>query len=261
MPVDRARRDDVAGALASFLRGETGRDEFRAALRGSVRPHGRRERGPDKDTCLETLADLWFCGKGGHGPIPEECWRDLCRYLAFLKSDLEERPWQGSIPSADEDRPRQILLARWHALALLAAAGVAYLTSRWVFFAATPVSFALYMAATPERKPPVDGEQERRRQESWDFFPFADRAEWLAHQHLLDSFRLPAYDPARFDGPRRGRKWPPFLKASARVARGGCIAAAFAYVCAGSVLIWPVWVVLMSLQSPGTGAADKVRPE
>jgi hypothetical protein len=261
MPVDRAKRDAVAEALASFLRGETGRDELGAALRRSVRVeklHG--ERPPDEDASLYSLAVVWFWGER-YGPILEDFWRELCRYLAFLTTDLEQRPWTLLTPSADDFTPREVLLARQHALALLVVAGVAYLTSWWVFFAATPVSFLLYQRAVGDRSPPVSEEQQRRQQERWDFSPFADRAEWLAHQHLLDSFRLPAYDPARFDGPRRGRKWPPFLKASARVARGGCIAAAFAYVCAGSVLIWPVWVVLMSLQSPGPDAAGKVRPE
>jgi hypothetical protein len=36
--------------------------------------------------------DLWLL-EGRYGSISEEMWQGLCRHLAFLKSDLEQRRW------------------------------------------------------------------------------------------------------------------------------------------------------------------------
>jgi hypothetical protein len=248
MSVDRARRDAVADALASFLRGETRRDELVAVLRRFVRPdEAGGQPQADRDAYLDELLAL-SCLEGKYRPtsLSEEAWEGTCRHLAFLKSDLEERRWHDP-GGDDEDRPRMILLARWHTLGLLVASGVAYLTSWWVFAASTLVSFLLYQAAMRKLDAAADEERRRRQKQRWEFHPFADREEWLAHKHLLDAYHLPAYDPATFHEPPDARKCPSYLAVPARVALYVFVAAMFACMFIGSVFIWPLWLVMMSL--------------
>jgi hypothetical protein len=237
MPVDRVRRDAAADALASFLRGEMGRAALGAELQRLAQSDKSEEKSRlDKDTYLEEMLALWFLDETGYGSMSEEMWVALCRDLAFLKTDLEQRRWHDH---EDEDRPRQILLARWHTLGLLVAFGVAYMTSWWIFAAATPISFLLYQAAM--------WKHERHLQQRLEFYPFADRDEWLAHKHLLDLYCLPAYDPTAFDEPPQVRKWPSFLAIPARIACYLFLAVMFACMYLWSVLFWPLWLVMMSL--------------
>jgi hypothetical protein len=248
MSVDRARRDAVADSLASFLRGEIRRDELEAVLRRFVRPdEAEGQPQVDRDAYLDELLAL-SCLEGKYRPtsLSEEAWEGTCRHLAFLKSDLEERQWHDP-GGDDEDWPRMILLARWHTLGLLVASGVAYLTSWWVFAASTLVSFLLYQAAMRKFDAAADEERRRRQKQRWESHPFADREEWLAHKHLLDAYRLPAYDPATFHEPPDARKCHSYLAVPARVALYVFVAAMFAYMFIVSVFIWPLWLVMMSL--------------
>src|SRR5262245_27611932 len=98
MPVDRVRRDAAANALASLLRGEMGRAALGAELRRLAQSDEPEEKsGPDKDTYLEKMLALWFLDETGYRPISEEMWVPLCRHLAFLKTDLEERRWHDHV--------------------------------------------------------------------------------------------------------------------------------------------------------------------
>jgi hypothetical protein len=247
MPVDRVRRDAAADTLASFLRGEMGRVALGAELRRLAQSDESEEKSrPDKDTYLEEMLASWFLDEKGYRPISEEMWVALCRHVAFLKTDLEERRWHDHVHE-DEDRPRQILLARWHTLGLLVAFSVAYLTSWWLFAAATLISFLLYQAAMWKHDSLADEERRRHLKQRLEFYPFADRDEWLAHKHQLDLYCLPAYDPTAFDEPPQVRKWPSFLAIPARIACYLFLAAMFAYMYLCSVLMWPLWLVMMSL--------------
>lgn len=246
MPVDRAKRDAVADALASFLRSEIHRGELGDVLQYSVQSD-EREGQPksEKDPYLDDLVTLWFIEER-YGPISEKMWKGLCRHLAFLKSDLELRRWPGH-SHEDDDTPRQIVLARWHTLGLLVAFGVAYLTSWWVFAASTLISFLLYQVAMWKHDRLADEEMRRLLKQRMEFYPFADRDEWLTHKHLLDQYHIPAYDPATFYEPSQVSKWPSFLAFPARFACFVFVAAIFAYMYIFSVVMWPLWLVLRSL--------------
>ncbi|HVL14085.1 MAG TPA: hypothetical protein VM529_16060 [Gemmata sp.] len=201
----------------------------------------------DRDGYLDELLAM-SCLEGKYRPISlsEEAWEGTCRHLAFLKSDLEERRWHDP-GGDDEDRPRMILLARWHTLGLLVASGVAYLTSWWVFAASTLVSFLLYQTAMRKLDAAADEERQRRQKQRWEFHPFADREEWLAHKHLLDAYHLPAYDPVTFREPPDARKCPSYLAVPAQVAFYVFVAAMLASMYIWSVFIWPLSLVMMSL--------------
>jgi hypothetical protein len=247
MPVDRVRRDAAAGILASFLRGEIDRDTLGAELRRLAQADESEEKSRSgKDTYLEELLPLWLHVVLTHRPISEEMWVALCRHLAFLKTDYEERRWRDCVHE-DEDRPRQILLARWHALGLLVAFGLAYLTSWWIAVAATLISFLLYQAAMWKHDSLVNEERRRQLKQRWEFYPFADQNEWLAHRHIVDQYHLPAYDMDAFDIPPQTRKWPSILAAPVRWTCYLLVAAMFLYMYLFSVALWPVWLVMMSL--------------
>src|SRR5262249_42351134 len=159
-----------------------------------------------------------------YGQISEEIWQHLCLDLAFLKSDLEKRRLLDD-SDKDEDRPGHILLARCHTLGLLLAFGVAYLTSWWVFAASTLSSFLLYQPRMWRHASLADQELKQRL----EFYPFADRDEWLAHKHLIDLYHLPAYDPATFDEPPQVRKWPLVVAIPARIGCYVVVAGMLAY--------------------------------
>lgn len=247
MPVSRTRRDAAADALASFLRGERDRAALDTTL-NRLAQAGAAQRGEssEKDTYLEELLASWLFFGDRHRPLTEEIWAEMCRHLAFLKTDLEARRWPHH-GYEDEDRPRQILLARWHTLGLLVAFGVAYLTSWWLFAAATVISFALYMRALRTHDAQKDEERGEERKRRLEYHPFADQADWLAHKHVIDEYHLPAYEVGASGEPLPVNKWSAVLAVPVRWAFYLFVAVAFACVYLFSVLFWPLWLVMMSL--------------
>lgn len=252
MPVDRARRDAAAEALASFLQGEADRDALEAVFKRLAQAGtAQGGEGSGGDNYLEELLASWFYFGDRYKPVTEETWMAMCRHLAFLKTDLEERRWHDH-GHEDEDRPRQILLARWHTLGLLVAFGVAYLISWWLFAAATVISFVLYQVSL--RKHDLLKNEERRKElkRRLEYHPFSDQADWLAHKHIVDEYHLPAYEAGAFGEPPSVRKWPAILAVPARWACYFFVAAMFAYMYLFSVALWPVWLMMMSLCSRNT---------
>jgi hypothetical protein len=246
MPVDRARRNAAADALESFLRGQIGRDAFGEMLERLLPAANARENAETvHDSYLDNLIGDRFLFEW-YGPICEETWLGLCRHLAFLNTDLEEKPF-GPHHHEDEDRPRQILLARWHTLGLLVALGVSYLVSWWLFASATLLSFLLYQVSMWKHDSLVAEEGRTELQQRFEYYPFADESEWLAHKHHLDQYLLPAYDATAFRDPRQARKWLGYLLAPVRAGCFLIIVAMFVYVYAFSVVLWPLWLVMMSL--------------
>jgi hypothetical protein len=254
MPVDRARRDAATDALTSFLRGEADRDALEAVFeRLAQAGTAQGGEGSGGDNYLEELLASWFYFGDRYRPVTEETWMAMCRHLAFLKTDLEERRWHDhGHGHEDEDRPRQILLARWHTLGLLVAFDVAYLTAWWLFVAATVISNVVYQVSL--RKHDLLKAEERRKElkRRLEYHPFADQAEWLAHKHIVDEYHLPAYKNGAFGEPPSVRKWPARSAVPARWARYCFVAAMFACICLVSVALWPVWLVMMSLCSRNT---------
>jgi len=192
MPVDRVRRDAAADALASFLRRETGRGELADALHLLLSAQNSEEKSKSvHDAYLEEdFIECWLQWER-HEPITEQKWLALCRTLASLKTDFEEKP----LPRhGGEDGPGQILLARWHTLGLLISLGLSYLISWWVFAAATVLSFLLYQASLYKHDFMADKQREREIKRRMEHYPFEDEAEWLAYKQYLDAFVLPDYE-------------------------------------------------------------------
>src|ERR1022692_4830041 len=92
MPVDRARRDAAADALASFLRGEMDRASLEAVFKRLAQTgNDEGKSSSERDAYLEELLASWFFLGERYRPVTEEMWLAVCRHLAFLKTDLEER--------------------------------------------------------------------------------------------------------------------------------------------------------------------------
>jgi len=240
MPVDRIRRDAAADALASLLRGEMRRDALVAALqqlRQPDEPEGKPK--PERDAYLDAVLNLW---SPDERYISEDMWGIWCRHVAFLKTDLER-----ASSHEREDESWQIPLARWHTLGLLIALGVAYLTRWWIFVAADLLSFLLYMASAQKRGSLANEERSRRL----EYYPFTDKDEWLAHKHLVDEYNLPACHAGAFDDPPSVKTWPPFIASLVRWALYSFVAVFVAamvlYMYAFSIIMWPLWLVMMSL--------------
>jgi hypothetical protein len=245
MPVDRVRRDAAADALASFLRRETGRGELADALHLLLSAQNSEEKSKSvHDAYLEEdFIECWLQWER-HEPITEQKWLALCRTLASLKTDFEEKP----LPRhGGEDGPGQILLARWHTLGLLISLGLSYLISWWVFAAATVLSFLLYQASLYKHDFMADKQREREIKRRMEHYPFEDEAEWLAYKQYLDAFVLPDYDETAFADPTQPRKWPSYLAAPVRVGGYLIIGANVLYMYAFCVVFWPLWLVMMSL--------------
>jgi len=246
MPVDRTRRDEAADALASYLRADIDRAAIDDALRNlaeSTTPENNAE--SQEDAYLAEMLSNWL-DLEMHMPISEQTWEELCREIAFLKSDLEKREFNKH-RREDKDRPREILLARFHLLGLIAVFGVAYLVSWWILAAGLLLSFVLYQVAMSNHWKQDEAEWLNGLKDELKFYPFANQDEWKAHKYLLDQYRLPPYDPAHFNEPPRQRKWPRFLVIPARTAIYLFVGAVVAYMYLFSIVLWPVWLILMSL--------------
>lgn len=212
--MDRVRRDEVAEALAAYLRGEMGHRDLVAVcqrIEKEMRPLS------DRDSYLWMLL-MKVTIEGSLGPsflmveITKIVWEELCRHLAFLKSDLERRAWVVDVEreSHDKSSPRMNRFIRWNSLCVLAGCGMAFLTSWWVIPMVLVISLVLsqhpflnWITLTREEK--------RRLKDRETFDPFFGQEDWLAHQHLLDSFGLPEYDSVPFEMPPNGLKPSRFL--------------------------------------------------
>jgi hypothetical protein len=250
MSADRARRDAAAGALASFLRGQTDRIALAEAFQSLPQPADPEgQPAADRDRYLDDLMILlWSVPGAEYEATSEEEWTALCRHLAFLTSNLEGRSWDDQLRE-DEDRPYQIWLARWHAAGLLVAAGVSYMVNWWLFVVANVASYALYFVALSRHEAPEEEQNRVQRAQRLEFYPFADRDEWLAHQQLLDGYHLPGYDPAVFTAAPRVWTWPALLILPVWVGYSLFVVLAFVCMFAFSTAFWPLYLVLMSLCS------------
>jgi hypothetical protein len=235
MAVDRRGRDELAGHLAAFLRGEIDRDALRARL-------DALSAGPE-DAYLHGLL-TW-----GLRHVPERLsereWGRLRRHLAFLRTDLEERRVDLSFP--DEDRPFQIRLARWHLAGLAAALALWPLAGWWPLATAWVASFALFMLQVHRHDAARDNAWQDEVARRVEFAPFASEEDWLAHAGLLEPFRLPAYEARLHAAPKPRpavlRIGSAVLTAAAAVLIVGVIG--FMYAC--SMPLWPVWLAGMSV--------------
>jgi len=242
MPVDRAKRDAVAEALASYLRGEKSRDQVGMTICHvfpNDNPASKVKSG--NDAYLEEMQRQW--------PPPEsrmlfskELWSRWCRHLAFLNTEFATN--RCPMPAFnDEDLPWEILLARWHMLGLLVAGGVAYFTSWWFFAVVVFLSYVLFMASKAKHDAPAEMKRAKDMKRRLEYYPFADEQDWLAHEHLLASYDLPAYDATLFNESLQ-RKEPSAWKAALMEAAIRVLFLVFQIM---TITIWPLFIVLMAL--------------
>lgn len=211
MAVDRANRDLLAGALTEFLRRDINEREFFDRLRpleAIINPAEAEETSDDRL--------LYFCGTaiygiamGGPPPRDQAARERLCRCLVFLELDREyvapepqATPYLGPSPLDDRRRYRLHLLGFATSLVLVFVEGLWPLLSWWV------LSFVLLFI--------MGNLEENRRWREWsarnppppDFGPFRDEADWRAHEHRLQRFRIPPYDPELDGPPATKTSWP-----------------------------------------------------
>ncbi len=240
MPVDRSNRDDTADALAAYMRGETTRGEFRAKVDAILR---QVKNNPAKDERLRGHL-LWELTPGLGG---RDDWQYLRRKLAFLRSDLEDSKIDSPSPKSkgeDPTWPEQVRLARWHLLSLLPAAGLGYFVGWWFLLVASFISFIVYQR---QLRPHLAAWEEVRNTELRQvlaFAPFANEAEWKAHERLLEQYRLPDEDARLPPQPLSyARK---VLNTFLVILAHGAIGLMFGFMYAWSVVFWPIFLVLMA---------------
>lgn len=238
MSINRFRRDAAADILAAYLRGELDREEARDKLIDLARMQkGIRDHVIDKASWY--LDDVFL-------PVDEAKWRHFRRQMVFLKTDLE---WDA--PQPYELSP-DLESARWewrqavgHLIALLLAAVVAYWLSWWILVAAIPLS-ALIAEAT-RRSHEFAWEERLRLWEESE--PFANGADWLAHQHLADEENLPPYAESPFPPPP-SPPGSPLVAALKRWTVRIATAAFFSVLAVGYALAWPLLLLVNACLRP-----------
>jgi hypothetical protein len=245
MPANRQGRAAAAEALAAFLRGELPAIELRQRVLASV---------PEDDTFeddyLVEFREMFSCGLYFNPEsLPEDSWHWLVRHLAYLNTDLEPTP---TPPSDDDpDMPDQIRLARWHVLALAGVVVLWAVAGWWVLPVGVVGSFLAYQAWMWRTNQARDQEMINRGAERMLCDPFASMPEWYAHRHLAEAYQLPEYDPARNPRPARTTSR---IGMSAMAVGAVTLGLLVVVVCAFSLVLWPLWLVLMAIQPVPTPA-------
>lgn len=238
MPANRESRDAAADALASFMRGELDGDALQMRFEAILSSCQGEATGDDY---LDSLLSRWEPPPWKYWAATEEEWNGLRRQIAFLKSDLPERPI--CFPTPVEDRPYQILLARWHTLGLVVASGFSFHFGWWWFAVASVVSFVLYQIALSRHEGVHEEEQRTEARRLVAFLPFTDEEEWLAHEGLLQNSRLPSFTPH----PRHRTTGETIRDKGILVVCGVVTGCMFGYMYVFSVFMWPLCLLLMSL--------------
>jgi hypothetical protein len=257
MPVDRVSRDAAARALASFLRGETSCTALEASLRRVAAARATAagsESGQDLE--LDSWLQYWLRFER-HGRYTEKQWRALCRNLAFLHTALEQREFQ-ALDNLDKGRPRQVLLARRHTLGLTVALVAGYCVSWWVVAAATLLSFILYQASMRRRVATAAAGEAGQTKPQAEYYPFVDEDEWSSYKHHLDQHQLPKFDPKAFRDPAAPSIWIACLIAPVQAVGLLLLVAMILYMYAFSIVMWPLWLVFMSLSKRDPGPEHRV---
>ena len=241
MPVDRAKRDAMAEALASYLRGEMSHDDIEDALWLVLGgDQATEDDKADRDEYLDPRLWQWHVFR--ERCMTHENWMFECRKLAFLKTDYQ-RDRCPAPAYVDESAPEDILLARWHMLGLLVIGGVAYFTSWWFFAAATLISMFFFYRARAKYTGPIEEKHAREQKQRTKYYPFMDEQDWLAHEHLLTPFELPAYDATIFKESSQ-RKEPASWKTALTDA---VIWTVLLFVHLMTAPLWPLCIVMAAL--------------
>jgi hypothetical protein len=236
MPSNRAARDQAIPPLADFLRGQTALTQLRQQV-GGLQDEEWPEVGAGlpADAALAAFI-LELIGTWPYlrpGPLSRERWERLCRFLAYLHTDLEPAP--AAVDGFDPDQPRVTREARWHLLGVLLGGAAAWLFTWWLFPVLNLASLALFCVRGLARPaPPARG----------PFFPFADEEEWQEHRHHLDALNLPDYDPALYRMPAP----TPVSPLRERVALGCGLAVMIPFLVLVVLVGWPLILVGLACQ-------------
>lgn len=189
---ERDARRRLADELARFMRGEI---TFSTAAEhwGEL----RKLAGPDALTSLPGgPLELAAHHKAADATISASAaeWEKLKRTLAFLESDLR----LNRVVNAERG-PSKLLLLPIVCAALLVAAvwgllfgwGLGALAAGWIATGVVVLVVARRARGAGRRPPSRAGE--------FEWYPFNDEQQWLAHTDLLQRFTLPAYSTAIHD--------------------------------------------------------------
>jgi hypothetical protein len=240
MPVDRVNRDALADALAAFMRGDLAFEALRSKVETIYASLNA------KSVFDQGLIFLLISGFSESDQqfdrrlekderFEKRKWERRRRELAFLKSDVELQLKDMVRPPSQDDYSCIELRARCcHALALALAFRLSVVIGGWgwcVYWTACIVSFS------------VDQYLERLRialnneQSRWfAVFPFANEEQWLAHEKLLENYRLPSIEPVLESKPIPKRRWVRVLDA----VWGWCA------VVVALPVTWPIYLVITS---------------
>jgi hypothetical protein len=240
MSVNRITRDALADALKSFLRGEitgsalqTKLEAIDAALIGK----------PIADKSLVFIfmdvSDLIiFPDYGFNRPISDKQWQKLSRDLVFLKSDREIS--FETIPkyvSEEEYHGPEELAIRWNFLILAVVIGFSFVVGLWFYFLASILSFIFFLQWSRRHEAALDKKREEYFR-LFNVFPFSSEKDWLAHQHLVEEWRLRILKPNFPSEPAIKGTWAKILSALSS-----------GMTCIGMSVGWPISLTLLWITS------------
>jgi hypothetical protein len=183
--VDRKARDQVASAIAAYMRGEIDNLEFQ---------HRTLDLETEDVAVRDVAFGLWFMYDDfKHHPISVTAkgWDTLRRTIAFLKSDIPDIA-PGDRLKDSRDHRGQILRGLLALASIVAAIYLALTVSRyWLLLPGLVVGVPLLVAAEQSEEPTP------REPDDRPFFPFATEREWLAHAARVDEEHLPDYEPPK----------------------------------------------------------------
>jgi hypothetical protein len=191
--IDRERRRRAAEALAAFMRGEITSAEYQSAFDGDDWEAARED-----DRLLLYARSMWWRPHAEEHTVSvsEDVWGRMRRVLALLASDLEERE---EVSGLELTFGWRLTLVAGVVLAGLVALAVWQLGA--LGLVALPlVALVLLLVLKPltGKRITPSGRRGGMKMSEWSrkVAPFETEAQWLAHEHLLERFGLPAYDAA-----------------------------------------------------------------
>lgn len=190
MAIDRPARDELAGTLAAYMRGEIDNLDLDQAVSG-VRS--------DDPAVLPVKFALYFYSdetKPHRVRATRDGWERLRRLLALLRSDVEWPP-ERYVRAWD----RRVWLGLLSAASIAAAAVLAVMHSPWWLLLPGAVAGVLPLVVSA-RRPGAHSPDPKVA-----FHPFQDERQWRTYEPLLAADRLPEYASALQNRPIRGPFW------------------------------------------------------
>jgi hypothetical protein len=241
MAVNRRHRNELADAVATYMRGEIGWDTLQDRISAAC----PESSDPFVHFMAQDLRDL-------PKSLSEEMWNRLRRELAFLRTDFTDN--RASMPQhvSEPDELDMIPLAEWYifafaiALAVVPLAGWLPLKIVWVL---TFIPFQIRWWRIEAANNTAWGAELARRM---GFEPFTGEEEWLAHVGLLEPLRIPAFDP-------RIHNRPTFRSISTRVHNAWLWGLGLVLIrCAQmSVVVWWPYLLVVTTLFRWAGALDR----